>query len=161
MIPDDARTNIREFIERFLLEEKGYSREDIETGIVLNIELGESAAAPVLDIVVRLKDKRLIAVKCAPGSVVSREMETLAMARILDDYQIPFCAVTNGREGEFLDTASGRVIGTSLRDIPSKGEILGRFGTLEFKPIPPKKVEQAKKVLLAAETIKCPLSCDC
>jgi len=161
MIPEETRHNIREKVERFLREDKGYAPEDLELGQIVEVVIGEKRVAPVLDIVIRLRDKRLIAIKCAPGSVVSREMEVLSMARLLDSYQIPFSVATNGEEGELLDTVTGKVIGKGLEAIPSKAQALEWLERVDFKPLPEKKVEQAKRVLLASDLIKCPVVCEC
>jgi hypothetical protein len=160
MIPEETRHNIRDKVERFLREEKGYAREDLELGQAVEVVIGEKRVSPVLDIVVRLRDKRLIAIKCAPGSVVSREMEVLSMARLLDSYQIPFSVATNGEEGELLDTVTGKVIGEGLEAIPSKAQALERLEAVDFKTLPEKKVEQAKRVLLASDVFKCPVVCE-
>lgn len=160
MISEPDRNEIRDRVERFLLEQKGYIRGDLEMGQTVEVVIGEDRVRPVLDIVIRLRNKRFIAIKCAPGSVVSREMEVLSMARLLDRYQIPFSVVTNGGEAELLDTVTGKVIGEGLEAIPSKAEALEQFGTVEFKPLPERKVEQAKRVLLASEVVKCPVVCE-
>ena len=160
MIPEETRHNIRDKVERFLREEKGYAPEDLEFGQAVEVVIGEKRVAPVLDIVISLRDKRLIAIKCAPGSVVSREMEVLSMARLLDSYQIPFSVATNGEEGELLDTVTGKVIGEGLEAIPSKAQALEWLKRVDFKPLPEKKVEQAKRVLLASDVVKCPVVCE-
>jgi hypothetical protein len=160
MIPEETRHSIREKVERFLREEKGYAREDLELGQAVEVVIGEKRVSPVLDIVIRLGDKRLIAIKCSPGSVVSREMEILSMARLLDSYQIPFSVATNGEEGELLDTVTGKVTSKGLEAIPSKAQALEWLERVDFKPLPEKKVEQAKRVLLASDLIKCPVVCE-
>jgi len=160
MIPEETRHNIRDKVERFLREEKGYAREDLEFGQAVEVVIGEKRVSPVLDIVIRLRDKRLIAINCAPGSVVSREMEVLSMARLLDSYQIPFSVVTNGEESELLDTHTGKVIGEGLQAIPSKAQALEQLRAVEFKPLPEKKAEQAKRVLLVSNVVKCPVVCE-
>ncbi|MDP3028614.1 MAG: type I restriction enzyme HsdR N-terminal domain-containing protein [Deltaproteobacteria bacterium] len=160
MVTEETRHNIRDKVERFLREDKGYAPEDLELGQVVEVVVGEKRVSPVLDIVIRLQDKRLIAIKCAPGSVVSREMEVLSMARLLDSYQIPFSVATNGEAGELLDTVTGRVIGEGLEAIPSKVQALERLEAVDFKPLPEKKAEQAKRVLLASDVGKCPVVCD-
>lgn len=160
MVTEETRHNIREKVERFLREDKGYAPEDLELGQAVEVVIGEKRVEPVLDIVIRLRDKRLIAIKCAPGSVVSREMEVLSMARLLDSYQIPFSVATNGEEGKLLDTVTGRVIGEGLEAIPSKAQALERLEAVDFKTLPEKKVEQAKRVLLASDVFKCPVVCE-
>ncbi len=160
MIPGQARGEICENVERFLLEQKGYHRDDLELGQTVEVVVGENSVAPVMDIVIRLRGKRFIAIKCSPGSVVSREMEVLSMARLLDTYQIPFSVVTNGEESELLDTITGRVIGEGLQAIPSKAQALKKLETMEFQQLSERKAEQARRVLLASDVVKCPAVCE-
>ncbi|MDI6889396.1 MAG: type I restriction enzyme HsdR N-terminal domain-containing protein [Thermodesulfovibrionales bacterium] len=155
---DDER--IRQGIERLLIEEKGYSKFDIEVDREFEIVLGEEINRSKVDLVVSVEEKIFMVIKCARGSLVSREREVLSCARILDIYQIPFTVVTNGEDAEVLDTISGEVIGNGLEAIPSKSQILEILKGMEFKRLPEKRIEMEKRIYLAFESIKCPSECD-
>jgi len=155
---DDEK--IRQKTERLLVEEKGYSKEDIEVGrefeIVIDGEINRSRA----DLVINIEEKRFMVIKCSRGSLVSREREVLSCARILDVYQIPFAVVTNGRDAEVLDTLSGEVIGCGLEAIPSKSQALEVLKSTEFKRLPERRIEMEKRIYLAFESLKCPSECN-
>jgi hypothetical protein len=155
---DDER--IRQGIERFLIEEKGYSKKDIEVDREFDIALGDELNKSKVDLIVSVEEKNFMIIKCARGSLVSREREILSCARILDTYQIPFAVITNGEDAEVLDTISGEVIGNGLEAIPSKTQALEAIKKIEFKKLQDERIEKEKRIFLAFDSIKCPSKCD-
>lgn len=155
---DDER--IRQKIERLLIEEKGYSKQDIEVDREFEIVIGKEIHKSKVDLIVNVEEKRFMIIKCARGSLVSREREVISCARILDVYQIPFAVVTNGEDAEVLDTISGEVIGNGLGAIPSKANALEAIKQIEFKKLLEKRIEKEKRIFLAFDAIKCPSKCD-
>lgn len=155
---DDER--IRQKIERLLIEEKGYSKQDIEVDREFEIVIGKEIYKSKVDLIVNVEEKRFMIMRCARGSLVSREREVISCARILDVYQIPFAVVTNGEDAEVLDTISGEVIGNGLGAIPSKANALEAIKQIEFKKLLEKRIEKEKRIFLAFDAIKCPSKCD-
>ena len=155
---DDER--IRQKIERLLIEEKGYSKQDIEVDREFEIVIGKEIHKSKVDLIVNVEEKRFMIMRCARGSLVSREREVISCARILDVYQIPFAVVTNGEDAEILDTISGEVIGNGLGAIPSKANALEAIKQIEFKKLLEKRIEKEKRIFLAFDAIKCPSKCD-
>lgn len=154
---DDER--IRQAIERFLIEKKGYSKKDIEVDREFNIALGDELNKSKVDLVISIEGNIFMVIKCARGSLVSRQREVLSCARILDVYQIPSAVVTNGKDAEVLDTLSGEVIGFGIDAIPSKAQALETIAQIEFKKLPEKRIEKEKRIFLAFDAIKCPSEC--
>ncbi|MBM4136373.1 MAG: type I restriction enzyme HsdR N-terminal domain-containing protein [Nitrospira sp.] len=155
---DDER--IRQTIERLLIEENGYSKKDIEVDREFEIVIGEEINRSKVDLIVSVEEKIFMIIKCARGSLVSREREVLSCARIFDTYQIPFAVITNGEDAEILDTISGAVISCGLGAIPSKNQALEALGRIEFKRLPEKRIEKEKRIFLAFDAFKCPSECD-
>jgi len=155
---DDER--IRQRIERFLIEEKGYSKKDIEVDREFDVVIGEEINRSKVDLVVNIEDKRFMIIKCARGSLVSREREVLSCARILDVYQIPFAVVTNGEDAEVINTISGEVIGCGLEAILSKTQAMETLRGIEFKRLPKERIEKEKRIYLAFDSFKCPSKCN-
>lgn len=155
---DDER--IRQKIERLLVEEKGYSKKDIEVDREFEIVIGEEISRSKVDLIVSVEEKIFMIIKCARGSLVSREREVLSCARIFDTYQIPFAVITNGEDAEILNTISGEVISCGLGAIPSKNQALEALGRIEFKRLPEKRIEKEKRIFLAFDAFKCPSKCD-
>jgi hypothetical protein len=155
---DDER--IRQKIEQLLIEEKGYLKKDIEVDREFEIVIGEEVHRSKVDLIVNVGEKRFMVIKCARGSLVSREREVISCARILNTYQIPYAVVTNGEDAEVLNTITGEVIGYGLEAIPSKTQVLEAFKNTEFKSLQEKRIEKEKRIFLAFDAIKCPSKCD-
>jgi hypothetical protein len=155
---DDER--YRQKIARFLVEERGYSREDIEVKRRLELDIEGKKVLSMVDFVVRMKGRSFMIVRYGPGSLVTRERPALASARVLETYQIPVTVVTNGEDAEVIDTATGRVISTGILSIPSRDVLLKRYADTEFFPVPPGQREAEKRILSAYDWLEHSLECD-
>jgi hypothetical protein len=143
----------RQKIARFLVEQKGYSKEDIETRRVLPLTLDGDEGAVTVDFILKLDDKAFAVIMFAPGSVVTRERSTVAVARLVEQYAVPFAVVTNGVEAEVLETKSGAVVARGLDGIPSKLEATNIIGTVAFESMPKESLEKEKRILFAFEVL--------
>jgi hypothetical protein len=152
-IVDTHDERARQKIARFLIEKKGYLKDDVEVrrNIPLTVD-GESGTARV-DFVIRLAGKAFAIVIFGPGSLVSRERSTLAAARLLESYAVPFAVVTNGKDAEVLETKSGRVIAEGLEAIPSKEEALEKIRTVTFERLPEKRLEKERRILYVFDVL--------
>jgi hypothetical protein len=143
-IPNMGAEVNRQRMEHILVEQKGYPREAIEVNAPIHLQIGEATYDSVVDLVVRMNGKRFMLIKCAAGALGSRHRETLAAARLLDAYQIPFAVVTNGETAQVLDTLTGQLIGEGLDVIPSQEEAQRQIENLRFEPCPEAKKEREK-----------------
>ncbi len=134
-VPNIGAEENRQVVERFLVEQKGYAREDIEVDAAITLSIHGEVYRSLLDLVVRVDSRRVIAIKCAAGSIGSREREILAAARVLGPYQIPLSVASDGKDAIVLDTVSGKRIGEGLEAIPSKAEFEVKVKSLELKPM--------------------------
>jgi hypothetical protein len=154
-IPDVGAEENRQMVERFLVNEKGYSKADIAVDVDIEITVGEEAYRSQIDLVVSVDggSTPLMAIKCAAASLGSREREILAAARLLAEYQLPFAAVSDGRTAIVLDTVSGRKLGVGLNAILSKQAALSKLGTLKRLPFPPEKREREKLIFRSYDSM--------
>ncbi len=114
---DDERT--RQDLARMMVEEKGYAKEDLEPRRCIETLFATEFVRSNITLTVSLEGKRIMVIRYAPGSLVSRERSAIAAARVMEeDYQIPLAVVTNGRDAELLDTANGKVLQTGMAAIP-------------------------------------------
>lgn len=149
------RDNIRQKLVKTLVEEKGYRKEDISLDREIRFEIeGREVCSPV-DISIGFGGKTFMVFKCASGSVVSRERQIIAAARLLEDYVVPFAVVTNGINIELLDTISEKVIGDSMKLIPSRQELLENSGDLTLKSAKKKKLVYEQRILYTYDEISC------
>ncbi len=149
---------IKKGIAEFLLNNKGYSKEEIERDVEFDVVVGNERAKSRADFIVRISGKRLMIVKCSVGALVSRERQAIACARVMDSYQIPFAIVTDGNHATVLNTLTGEVISEGLEKIPSKDELKKMMEQIEFKELPSNRAEKEKRILLAFDAIKCSIN---
>ena len=131
---DDERT--RQDLERMMVEEKGFAREELEPRLAIETTFNKIFVRSIIDLTVSVAGKRLFVLRYGPGSLVTREKSALAAARVLDrEYCIPLSVVTNGRDAELLETATGKVLATGMEAIPNREQA----GTLitEYRCSPP------------------------
>jgi hypothetical protein len=143
-IPNIGAEENRQKTERFLLETKGYSKDDIEVDAEIAFTIGDDVVRSTIDLVIRVDGKNLMVVKCVPGSLGSRHRETLSAARLLDDYQIPVCLVTDGENADLLDTVTGKLLGQGMEAIPSKEEGRKVLKEIQLTPYPEDRLEREK-----------------
>jgi len=123
---------VRQAFERFLVDEKGYDKEDIRVDEPLVVQFQGEDYPSSIDLIVFCNDKAFMAVTCVAGSIGSYEREILAGARLVYDYRIPLAVSTDARDAVILDTLSGKNVGKGLHEVPSKTEALERVKTMEF-----------------------------
>ena len=147
----------RQVLARFLVEEKGFLKGDIQVQRELLLTVDDQTWVVKIDFSVILEGKIVMILRFAPGSVVSRERPALAAARLLEPYAVPLAVVSNGQDAHILDTASSEVIGQSLEDIPSRAALVNRFPELQFSHVAEERLEKERRILFMYEAIAtCP-----
>ena len=152
-IPDVGAEANRQAIERILVTEKGYEKEDIEVDAPLEVTIGNDPYRSSVDLVVSVHGKRYMAIKCAPGSLGSREREIVSAARLLDEHQIPVSVVSDGKTAMVLDTVSGKKTGEGLDAIPSKKALQETAKSLELHPVAEKRLEREKLIFRSYDSM--------
>ena len=152
-VPNVGAEENRQSVEKFLVEEKGFQKGDLEIDAPLEIDIRGEIYRATVDIVVTLGDRRLMAVKCAAGSIGSREKEILSAAKLLEGYQVPLAVVSDGRTATVLDTCSGKTVGEGLDAIPSRADLADRFDAEDFQPVPENRLEQVKLVFRSYDSM--------
>lgn len=155
-LPNTGAELNRQKFARFLVEEKGYTKTDIETDAAIEFTVQGERYRSRVDLVVHAGKKRYMCVKCAAGSLGSWEREILAAARLLDFYQIPICVVTDGAHAIVLNTLTGRQIGEGLAAVPSRtdaeSEIMG-LPLMPFAPTDPARIEKERLIFKSYDSM--------
>jgi hypothetical protein len=143
----------RQKIARFLVEEKGYAKTDIERRRKISFVLDGRDAVICVDFVIRIEKKAFAVVMFGPGSLVTRERSTLAAARLAEEYVIPYAVITNGQGAELLDTCSGAVLAHGLEAIPLKENAVNMMASLTFESLSQDRLTKERRVLFAFEVL--------
>ena len=147
-IPNVGAEENRQMVERYLVAEKGFSKEDIEVDVDIELTVAGEPYRSQIDLVVSVDGgpTRFMAIKCAAASLGSREREILAASRLLAENQLPYSVVSDGKTAIVLDTVSGKKLGEGLNAILSKAE--AREKLKEIKPLPfPKEKREREKLI--------------
>ena len=147
-IPNVGAEENRQRVAQFLVAEKGFSKEDIEIDVAIEMTVAGEIYRSQIDLVVSLDggSTPFMAIKCAAASLGSREREILAASRLLCEYQLPFAVVSDGKTAIVLDTVSGQKLSEGLEAIPSKDEAREKLKTLQLHPYPKEKLERQKLI---------------
>ena len=154
-LPLDEHEPVRQQIERLLVESKGFGKEDIAVNAWLDLEIDGRRESFRLDLIAYVDGQPAALIKTNRGSIVSRERETLAAARLAGAYQIPLSVVTNGETAEVFDTVTGKMIAEGLDAIPSKSEAAEQLRDRPPTPLPDKKRTGEQRILMAFLSWKC------
>ena len=154
-IPNVGAEENRQMVEKFLVTERGYAKEDIEVDVDIEISIAGQPYLSQIDLIVRVGDgrTRFMAFKCAAASLGSREREILAAARLLGDFQIPVSVVSDGRTAIVLDTVSGRKLGEGLEAIPLKDEAFEKLNRLDLQPFPEERRERESLIFRSYDSM--------
>lgn len=134
-IPNEGAEANRQQVERLLVDNKGYAPQDIAVDESIHFEINGEPYHSCVDLVVKVHGRRYMVIKCAPGSLASREREVLAAARLLDSHQIPLSVVSDGQTAIVWDTVSGKQMGSGLEAIPSYSEARAEFDPHQLLPL--------------------------
>jgi hypothetical protein len=108
----------RQAVLKYLVEEKGYAKTDLAIDVPITVKLADEVYRSTVDVVVRVAGGAVFVIKCAAGSLGSREREAISAARLLEAAPLPLAVVSDGVTATVLDTVSGKALGQGLAEIP-------------------------------------------
>jgi len=134
-LPDTDDERYRQQLAGLLVEEKGYAPHELEPRLVIETVFNGRRVRSLIELTVRIEDRRCLIIRYGPGSLVTRERPAVAAARILDPaYRIPLAVVTNLRDAELLETGTGSVLKTGMDAIPDRDGLENMLGPDDFEP---------------------------
>ena len=145
---------VRKIAEQLLLGEKGYLPGDVRKDVVFAVVLGAETAKSYVDFLVSVDGMIAMVIKCAAGSLNSRERHVVAAARVLGDLPIPVAVVMDPMNAVVLDGVTGKMTGEGFEAVPTKEQIRRMRSGKKLVPLPPEKVEREKRILLAFDAIR-------
>jgi hypothetical protein len=152
-IPDIGAEANRQMVERFLVEEKGFSKQDIKVNWPIELDIEENTYHSRVDLMVCIGTNLLMAIKCAAGSLGSREREILAAARVTSEYQIPFAVVSDGKTAVVLDTLTGEKLGEGMQQIPSRQKLVVYSKNTRFLQFPKERIRREKLIFRSYDSM--------
>jgi hypothetical protein len=152
---EEMAAAVRHLAEQLLLGEKGYVPADIRKNVVFDVALGGETIKSNVDFLVFFDNTSAMVVKCAAGSLASRERHVVAAARVLGSLPVPVAVVMDPMNAVVLDGVTGKVMGEGYKSIPTKVQLIALLARTMLTPMAPDKLEREKRVLLAFDAIRC------
>lgn len=152
---EDLANEARRMVGYLLREKKGYAPEDVRKGLAFEVQLGAETVWSAADFLVSLDGKMAMIIKCAAGSLDSRERQAVAAARVIASPPLPVAVVADPVTAGVLDVSTGKVTGEGFGAIPTKEQLRNIVAEKTMQPLDPKRLEKEKRILLAFDAIKC------
>lgn len=152
-VPNLGAEMNRQQVERYLVEEKGYRREEILVDAPIQVEIEGEVYRSSVDLVIQIGDRPLMAVKCAAGSLGSREREAVSAARLLGASPMPLAVVSDGATATVLDTLTGKPKGTGLDAIPHRREAMQMARSEPLPPIAAERIIRERLVFRSYDSM--------
>jgi hypothetical protein len=152
---ENLAAEARKMVSYLLVEKKGYLPEDIEKRVVFEVKLGQETAYSSVDFLISVGGKKAMVIKCAAGSLSSRERQAVAVARLIGSPPLPFAVVADPVNAEVLDVATGKVVGEGFGAIPVRELIIRMLSGYSAEPLSTERLEKEKRILLAFDAIRC------
>jgi len=145
-IPNVGAEENRQTVLRFLIDQQKYLRSDIVLNTPIDLQILMDQYQSQIDIVVKVNGQSLMVIKCAAGSLGSREREAISAARLLETNQIPFSVVSDGHTAIVRDVITGKIVGEGMEAIPSKKDALQFLESFKPEPLPDDRLKREKLV---------------
>ncbi len=152
---ENLAAEARKMVEYLLLEKKGYRPEDVLKGAAFQVELDGETVWSSVDFIVSVDGRMAMIIKCAAGSLDSRQRQAVAAARVIASPPVLVAVVADPANAEVIDVVTGKVIGEGFGAIPVKEQLLRILSETGIKPLALERIEKEKRILLAFDTIKC------
>jgi Type I restriction enzyme R protein N terminus (HSDR_N) len=152
---EDLANDARKMIAYLLREKKGYSPGEVRKGLAFEVKLGKETVWSSADFIVSVEGRMGMIIKCAAGSLDSRERQAVAAARVIASPPVPVAVIADPVTAEVLEVASGNVIGEGFGAIPTKEQLREILSGKMPQSLDARRLEREKRILLAFDAIKC------
>jgi hypothetical protein len=143
----------RQKVERYLVEEKGYLREEICVDAPIEVEIDGEVYRSTVDLVVQIEGRPLMAIKCAAGSLGSREREIVSAARLFSRSPLPLAIVSDGTDATILDTMTGKKKAVGMAAIPPRDQACKLAQAEPLPAIPSERLPGLKLVFRSYDSM--------
>lgn len=159
ILDDTLDERHRQHIGRLLVKQKGFSKVCITSRHALEFQADGKCARLLITYCITLNHRVAMLIQYGPGSLVTRHRPTLALGRLVTDYQVPVVVVTNGETADTLSGESGRRLAAGLDGIPGKDQLQKIIKNYSWTRISTERATMEARILMAYEIDgRCP--CD-
>jgi hypothetical protein len=152
---ESLASEARKMVSFLLTEKKGYLPEDIQKRVIFEVKLGQETTSSSVDFLVSIAGRKAMVIKCAAGSLSSRERQAVAAARLIGWPPVPVAVVADPVNAEVLDVVTGKVVGEGFGAIPVRDHLVRMLSDYAASPLSPERLDKEKRILLAFDAIRC------
>lgn len=152
-VPNIGAEMNRQRVERYLVDVKGYLRTDIIVDAPIEMEIDGEMYRSRVDLIVRIDARPMMAVKCAAGSLGSREREAVSAARLFDRSPLPLAVVSDGAEATILDSSTARIKAAGMAAIPSRKELADLAAAAHHPPLVAERLARERLVFRSYDSM--------
>ncbi len=152
-VPNMGAEANRQQVERYLIEAKGYRREDVIVDAPIDVEIDGQVYRSAVDLIIQIGGRPLMAVKCAAGALGSREREIVSAARLYGTSPLPIAVVSDGTAATVLDAATGKKKRAGLAAIPCRDEAVILSQTDPLPPVAPDRLARERLVFRSYDSM--------
>jgi len=152
-IPDIGTETHRQAVEKYLHEQLNYPLSSIGVDIELALSVAGEPYDAQLDLVITVSDQPLMVIKCAAGSLESREKEVIAAARTMGSLPVPYAVVSDGKTAVIYDALSRKKMAEGLDQLPSYEAAQEFIKTYAPAPIPEDRREREKIIFKSYDSM--------
>ena len=152
-LPDTHDERLIQNISRFLVEDKGFSKNDILTRREMSVTIGNKTGMITVHFIIQIDQIAFAVVMYGPGSIVTRQRPTISVARLFGASVIPYAIITNGKEANLMETKSGKVIGKDLNSIFSKDEAIDLLKNFHLDTLTTERREKEQRILYTMDIL--------
>jgi len=152
-VPNVGAEANRQQVERYLIEVKGYRREDVIVEAPIDVEIDGDVYRSAVDLIIQIEKRPLMAVKCAAGALGSREREIVSAARLYGTSPLPLAVVSDGSGATVLDAATGKITGAGLAAIPTRDEAVVLSQADPPTPVAPDRLARERLVFRSYDSM--------
>ena len=157
-LADTHDERYRQKLAKRLVLDLGFYNEELVKDWEITVSAGSQKAKLKIDFLISLNGRTCMAVKYAPGSLVTRRLSNLAFSRIIRPYQIPIMVTFNGEDAEIINGSTGKVTAHGIDGIPKREALLALDS---FPSISAELFEKASRIAFACEVNgACPCDTD-
>ncbi len=146
---------IGHFIHELLIKEKGFYPEEIQVNPQFRLMLSTCEAKAGIDFLITLNGKEFMVIQCVSSAMEPWERYTIAFARAILDYQIPYAAITDGVIVKIFDILNHSSKQMPVEGLLSRQEAINVMNSFQKIPCPEKNREMERRIIYAFEGIKC------
>lgn len=152
-VPNIGAEANRQAMERLLIETKGFRQGDVLVDAPIEVTIDGEAYRSSIDLVVQIDGQPVMAIKCAAGSLGSREREIISAARLYTATPIPLAVVSDGQDATILDVSNGKKKGVGLSAIPDRETAANLAKADPLPPVTPDRLKRERLIFRSYDSM--------